>query len=562
MKNVMIVDDETLVRIGMQSIIDWEREGYRLLGVYADGREALAGMAETPPDIVLTDIRMPGMDGFELMEAARKKYPHVHFIILSSFEDFEYTRRAIRAGVKDYVLKHQMEPEELLRILGGIEVAEKPPHEVDPLAMEKEEWLEERGRGGREPDDDPYPLLRHALASRGGDAMRWLCVRPVAGAPRGDEPSGRRAALALAAETLRRWKQAEPLGASGEVYHCAYVYQAGEEERLAEDLARLFRELERNLTGKLNARPAVGVSGEISPGAAERERRAAAEQACRMTELSFYAGSGCFVHGRSPEITTFREPVRLQLYKKAKELILTAPSGEFASWFRQFAADCGALNAADCGALNASEERNGDAGAPNGRAVRNGIAGPGTVPGREEWFDFSDMLHTLLMDRLMEHAAAPPTREEADERPLQRLKAAHALVKQAASFADYESRLLGMVREAETAIGEAAEREPVWVKEIEAWLEDHCTEALRLEDAARRVNFSVGYFSQRFRQETGYSFTEFVARLRIRKAVELLREDKLSTEEIAHRVGYPNANYFVKVFKRVTGRTLSSFKSH
>src|SRR5690606_38029105 len=112
MKNVMIVDDETLVRIGMQSIIDWEREGYRIVAVCADGREALEAMADAVPDIVLTDIRMPGMDGFELMAEALKRYPHIQFIILSSYEDFEYTRRAIRAGVKDYVLKHQMEPEE------------------------------------------------------------------------------------------------------------------------------------------------------------------------------------------------------------------------------------------------------------------------------------------------------------------------------------------------------------------------------------------------------------------------------------------------------------------
>jgi two-component system response regulator YesN len=84
---------------------------------------------------------------------------------------------------------------------------------------------------------------------------------------------------------------------------------------------------------------------------------------------------------------------------------------------------------------------------------------------------------------------------------------------------------------------------------------------LPLEEIAERVNYSVNYFSERFHQEMGQSFSGFLTRYRIQKASELLRNTDLSTEEISVRAGYPNANYFVKVFKKVTGRTITEFKN-
>ena len=109
MRRVIIVDDESLVRVGLQSLFDWESFGYKIVGIYQNGKEALEAIRNNPPDVLLTDIRMPEMDGLQLIEEVKKTYPDLNVVILSSYNDFDYMRKAIQYGVKDYVLKYKIE---------------------------------------------------------------------------------------------------------------------------------------------------------------------------------------------------------------------------------------------------------------------------------------------------------------------------------------------------------------------------------------------------------------------------------------------------------------------
>jgi YesN/AraC family two-component response regulator len=99
-----------------------------------------------------------------------------------------------------------------------------------------------------------------------------------------------------------------------------------------------------------------------------------------------------------------------------------------------------------------------------------------------------------------------------------------------------------------------------WLQSVLAFVEEHYAKSIRLEDVASIANLNVNYFSHRFSQDTGMTFLEYLTGVRIRKAKQLIERYRLSAEEVAYRVGYPNANYFVKVFKKVTGMTLSEFK--
>ena len=117
MKKVMIVDDEVLVRLGIQSLIKWENYGYRIVCDASDGEEALQKIRQYQPDIVLTDLKMSPVDGFELISECREKYPHIQFIVLSSYNDFENVRSAMKMGAFDYVFKLTVKPEELLKIM-------------------------------------------------------------------------------------------------------------------------------------------------------------------------------------------------------------------------------------------------------------------------------------------------------------------------------------------------------------------------------------------------------------------------------------------------------------
>lgn len=121
MIKLSIVDDESLVRVGFQTIIDWQAAGYELFGVYRNGKEAWdAFCQEGYPDVLLTDIRMPEMDGLELIRQIRQTDTDMIILILSSYEEFEYTRKSIQLGVQDYIPKHLFDPEELIATLSRL----------------------------------------------------------------------------------------------------------------------------------------------------------------------------------------------------------------------------------------------------------------------------------------------------------------------------------------------------------------------------------------------------------------------------------------------------------
>lgn len=105
MYRLMIVEDEPAISSGIVNSLPWEEWGFQISKVCSNGEEALEAIAVECPDLVLSDIRMPKMDGLELMKHLNKKYPHIRIVILSGYNDFQYLQTAIKNGVSDYLLK-------------------------------------------------------------------------------------------------------------------------------------------------------------------------------------------------------------------------------------------------------------------------------------------------------------------------------------------------------------------------------------------------------------------------------------------------------------------------
>ncbi|WP_078544934.1 response regulator transcription factor [Litchfieldia alkalitelluris] len=106
MFKVILVDDEQFVRKGLMSLIDWEQCGFEVVGDASNGEDALLLIKESVPDLVITDIRMPVLDGLELIQhVIERKEATNKFIIVSGFNDFKYAQRALRYGVTDFILK-------------------------------------------------------------------------------------------------------------------------------------------------------------------------------------------------------------------------------------------------------------------------------------------------------------------------------------------------------------------------------------------------------------------------------------------------------------------------
>lgn len=105
MLKVFLVEDETVIREGFRDKIPWEQYGFSLVGEASDGEMALPMIRRLKPDVLLTDIKMPFMDGLSLSEIVREEFPRIRIIIISGYDDFEYARKAIAAGVDQYLLK-------------------------------------------------------------------------------------------------------------------------------------------------------------------------------------------------------------------------------------------------------------------------------------------------------------------------------------------------------------------------------------------------------------------------------------------------------------------------
>ncbi|MDR3321909.1 MAG: response regulator, partial [Synergistaceae bacterium] len=105
MYKVFFVDDEAAMRAGLRDSINWDNSDFVLTGEAPDGEMALSMIAETLPDILITDVRMPFMDGIELSLRVSRIMPWVKIIILSGHDEFEYAKQAIKIGVTEYLLK-------------------------------------------------------------------------------------------------------------------------------------------------------------------------------------------------------------------------------------------------------------------------------------------------------------------------------------------------------------------------------------------------------------------------------------------------------------------------
>ena len=140
MIKVFLVEDEYAIREGIKKSVNWEQNGFELVGEAGDGEVAFPKIVRAKPDILITDIRMPFMDGLELSRLVKKELPNIKIVVLSGYDDFNYAKQAISIGVEEYILK-PVSGENLMNELQS--VAEKIKKEnQDKEAREK--YLKDR----------------------------------------------------------------------------------------------------------------------------------------------------------------------------------------------------------------------------------------------------------------------------------------------------------------------------------------------------------------------------------------------------------------------------------
>ncbi|MBO0477853.1 helix-turn-helix domain-containing protein [Vagococcus sp. DIV0080] len=114
---ILLVDDEKSIRDGLKLLLPWEEYGFHIMGEAENGLDALEKIKEQQPDIVITDLIMPELDGLKLSNIIQRQYPEIHFLVLSSFDDFPYVSQSFKNGAVDYLLKPTLTKESLLTSL-------------------------------------------------------------------------------------------------------------------------------------------------------------------------------------------------------------------------------------------------------------------------------------------------------------------------------------------------------------------------------------------------------------------------------------------------------------
>lgn len=155
----MLVEDEKLVLQDILTIIDWETAGFSIVATAVNGKQGLTKFKETCPQLIITDIRMPVMDGLAMLSEIRKKNSQVMVLLLSAYEDFSYAKQAIRLDVEDYLIKAELTPTLIRQKLAAIrtQFCEKAAKDINSAKAKLQDFI---NSPVHQPADLPDQLLK------------------------------------------------------------------------------------------------------------------------------------------------------------------------------------------------------------------------------------------------------------------------------------------------------------------------------------------------------------------------------------------------------------------
>jgi len=509
--DVLLVDDDRLFLDDLSRLVDWDRLGLRLAGTAVDGRKALAMAAEQRPDIIVTDIVMPVMDGLDFCEQIKRMGLSSKVLLLTSYKDFEYAQRAMELNAAYYLLKHQINKEKLEGMLSAI-AADIRHERKDELLIHNHLLKEMYALSIHDPSALGEAAVR--LARRFHAAIVLTVRQPYPVLPL-DERSDPLPLSAVFAEILLN--PAKGLKAIG-FWETAFgqraiAYSAVQENRRS---GRLFYEtLHEEAVRLVNAcggkeRVMAQVCGGPPEGTAlipyvkliaERGKMAVhcAKDPVIMRSAQEWALRSAETDGRgTPELVPIcgsAAEAGGQIRRLFNAIHADSPYSSLVrvvEWLKS------ELNRLREDHLMPSLEKATDAGTESARWYY--------VDQLRDWF--VEAFHRTVCDPLSPGAGKP----------------LHPKVRQAA-----------------------------------AYIRDHIESDLSPDDVASRLNINTVYLSQLFKKETGKTLLDFMIDVRIERAKRLLAED-WKIYEIAGKVGYRSSQYFAQTFRKVAGMTPQEYR--
>ena len=531
---ILLVDDEEEVRKGILRKMDWEKLGFQVAGDAENGEEALEKIEQLKPDVVMTDIRMPYMDGLTLTSRIRQKYPSMKVLIFSGYDDFEYAQQAIKLNVTEYILK-PVNVEELTEILNR--VRENLDEEIEQrrdinllreryrssLPIIREIFLNDLVRGNVD-EEEVKPKLEeygvNILNARKLIAAVISVEREERGAEQDSLP-------------LQREKKLIPISVRG----------------LVEDhLREYFRFISFNSAEGIAVIAAI--DGKNTQTGFIDLLADACKETRRILDVAVTAGIGHSCKAPEQISESYQSAVDALGYKAIVGTGGTIYIGDMEPVSR------GKLQ------LNQKDETELET------CIKFGT--PETIRSEVEAL-------AGRMDDIRAHASQYQVYMLTIVSCLVRLMQQYDLNME--EMFDSEERYIDIMRgicRRETFADELIpvacrmnevlnrERDNTTKKvilEAKAYIqENYADPELSVDMLCRHLHMSPAYFSTVFKKETGQTYINYLTEVRLRKAEELLKNTDDKTYKIAQKVGYQEQNYFSYVFKKRFGISPTKYR--
>ncbi len=536
MLKIFLVEDESIMREGLRDNMPWQQFGYEFVGEASDGEMALPLIRKTRPDVLLTDIKMPFMDGLTLSRMVAKEFPNMKIIILSGHDDFDYARQAIQIGVEQYILK-PVTRETMKKVL--LEVKEKLDSEKEKkMYMEKfrSEMHEyelmsrrsffEKVFSGRLPVHDIYTEMEKLSLDLDGPCFNLILVsaqikKKAQDGTNTDSPQFIRAQDEMMHYFLR-FREYLIFNWHINTYGILIKGEAGQMEaytqRALQNITRIYSEIEEEYDWYVAAGTPVERLSQLAD---------CYNKVNHILSLRYLSPQGHLITESPEEVITGNDGENLD------KLDVTKVDPEILKGFLENGLASEVDDFLNNYFLSLQEPL-------KSKLFRNYLV----LNVRFVTLAYAEVLGCSQEDFL--HNAEGENIPDLNSGMEEVKEYARKLIVQAIAEREKESN----------------DRSHTMLKKALEYIEEKYTdETISLNAAAAVIGMSPNYFSAIFSQEMGTTFIEYVTKKRMDKAKKLLKQSDMHTAEVAMEVGYKDPHYFSFVFKKTQGCTPREYRN-
>jgi two-component system response regulator YesN len=527
---LLIVDDEKVVRDRVVSLLDWETAGFEVIGSCENGLEAMEILEKDCPDLIMTDIRMPFMDGLELAGFVQRNYPMVKLVFLTGFDDFNYARKAIDLSVMDYLLK-PITADELSESLKRIrERLDKQLAERRDLSLLRDYYeqslpqlrsgfLTQLINGNLQPRQIEESIRTLKITELEGNLFRVAVLKIDEASfshgvfSHGDQALASFGVFNITEEICSKHESGVAFIQADQVVVIAPV---DEDTKSIRSLNDGLEEIRLAVSRFLQLTLTIGISSTVSM----EDIRLGWQEAMRALEYHLVVGNDQLIYLEDLEHVEVRPPV---VSKDLEKKLLTAIKVAHDDDLREAVEQIMQIITSSQWPLD---------------YVRFYLSGIAAALISEAAATGVDLSETLPVDQMTQYLTR-------------------------SSLSDISSWLVETSRGLMTAI-ERGRRDncQLLVEKANAYLEENYAERdLSLNSISSHLHISPSYFGAVYKRETGETFVSALLKIRMERARDLMLTTGMKNFEIASQVGYDDPHYFSVCFKKYFRMSPNEFKS-